>query len=114
MLGKPAQHAANKTRKTFSNPAATCHSRIPGTNLSTATARLRPTEYRRICRLVSLIRERSDGLTDRQRFVMGLIGARIRKSGRDATISELDWQLLDAVESRLFDLEDEDPDELDL
>ena len=75
---------------------------------------LQPSELTRIQRLISLAGNRYCALSDKQRFTLGLIAARLRKSGLSARISDDDRHLLNEIEARLFDLDDGDPPELSL
>ena len=89
------------------------HRRLNDTAKDRARA-LQPSELTRIQRLIRLARSRCCALSDRQRFTLGLIGARVRKSGLTARISDDDRHLLNEIEARLFDLDDSDPPELSL
>ncbi|MBH63023.1 MAG: hypothetical protein CL569_11390 [Alphaproteobacteria bacterium] len=71
-------------------------------------------ELARIRRLVALARAHSDSLTEKQRFVLDLIGARIRRSGHIVRISDDIRLVLNDVEGQLFDLDDDEFLELEL
>ena len=86
----------------------------PNTSANDNSERLRPSELSRIQRLISLASTRCDVISDKQRFTLGLIGARVRKSGSTTCVSDDERHLLNEIEARLFDLDDGDLPELDL
>ena len=108
----PKYHTANTPRSRCSGGAYR-HRRTDHDSADCSNA-LQPADLTRIQRLRCLAHNRCCALSDKQRFTLGLIGARLKKSGLTARISDDEWHLLNEIEARLFDLDDSDPPELSL